>query len=527
MAPLLLLLLSLLLLSAPGARALTSAELPVTARTHTFHSYLQDPVFTPLVPVFVATALELRGAYCQDEVTSLNGGAGLLLGPENNLCESLYKIVDVYQSPRRENRYQSIGTGSPDPFFAFKQEAGKVRLMVNMQALRDYYLPLSGSRRLRRQSARGARHNFGYFYDPSGPDGVSPYFPGLTPADIRKLQRREQKQIKWDQRQERKRKRALARFAKCVAKQLGATLKGPMPNITYADLKTFFNYINGTSTMKQCPFKYKYLDGSGRYVSLSVRPREAKAAKAAGWASVADAGQGAGSDEGQVEVENYSSTSYIYDYAILFSGPDGVLQRLDLTIVPKVFRRSTPKTGFLCKADGSKDPVKLSPYLRDYVPRTGSCAAHTSRAAPYALSSPDYATLHPEEAAWLASRLDKTAPLVQSFVSSKLPGKAPLDNTQARLRIGFSNMGGGKRAMFYSLGVTEALHKLGIFDQASWNSGLSGSAWYITAHYAAMLDKTETVSPRAVFEDIKSRANNSIWDDVFEANEVSKGFGDV
>lgn len=203
-----LLLLSLLLLRAPVTCALASINLPVTARTHTFSSYLQDPVFTPLIPVFVATALRLEGVYCQDEVILLSNGTGLALGPEAKSLRgrSLYKIHDVYQSPRRENQYLSIGTGSPDPFFAFKQEAGKVRLMINMNALNAYYLPLlarSISRKLiKRTSAasamtgrpRATKQGAGYFYDPSGNDGVSPYFPGLSRTDIRKLQRRERAQ---------------------------------------------------------------------------------------------------------------------------------------------------------------------------------------------------------------------------------------------------------------------------------------------------------------------------------------------
>lgn len=307
-----------------------------------------------------------------------------------------------------------------------------------------------------------------------------------------------------------------------MSKELGFEQGASISNITDVHLDQYYVYVNGT-TNKRFPYKYAYLDDSGEYVSLPQRPSITLNAETTELAAAAVTGTDQHGDDGEVEVENYTATSYIYDYAILFSGPDGVLQRLDLTIVPKVFRRSTPHSGYLCKPDGSKDSIQLSSYLRDYIPRTGACSAHTTRSAPCILSSPapDFAALHPEEAAWLARRLDKTSPLVKSFVSSHLPGKAPLDDTQARLRIGFSNMGGGKRATVYSLGVTETLHKLGIFDQAAWVSGLSGSAWYVTAHYAAMLNKTEAVSPKMVFDDIKSRINDTIWDDVFEGNEVN------
>lgn len=108
------LLLSLLLFKPSYTNALTSAELPVAARTHTFNSYLQDPVFTALMPVFVATVLRLQGVYCQDDVKALSGGLGLALGPDDAslLGASPYTIKNVFQSPRRRDAYKNIGTNN-------------------------------------------------------------------------------------------------------------------------------------------------------------------------------------------------------------------------------------------------------------------------------------------------------------------------------------------------------------------------------------------------------------------------------
>lgn len=147
------------------------------------------------------------------------------------------------------------------------------------------------------------------------------------------------------------------------------------------------------------------------------------------------------------------SSSYIYDYAIIIKQANGALARLDLTIVPKVFRNREPVSAFLCRPDSAADPSFLTPAVADYIPRTTSdCGAHAPlRSAPYAIASSDYATLHPEEAAWLQGRLDKTAPTIQQFVASKLTGKT-LDATEARLKLAVANTGGGKRAMLHSIG---------------------------------------------------------------------------
>jgi hypothetical protein len=58
--PMALLLLMMMVTPSSAQTLRPSDQLPVTARTHTFASYLGDPIITPLVPVFVSTVRKLR-----------------------------------------------------------------------------------------------------------------------------------------------------------------------------------------------------------------------------------------------------------------------------------------------------------------------------------------------------------------------------------------------------------------------------------------------------------------------------------
>lgn len=191
--------------------------------------------------------------------------------------------------------------------------------------------------------------------------------------------------------------------------------------------------------------------------------------------------------------------------------------------VPKVYRGNVPPTAFLCKPDGSTDPIKLAPTLKDYIPRTDDCSSHTSRPAPYAIAEDTFAALHPEEATWLEGRLDKTAVNIQSFVAGKLVGKS-LDATQARLRIAVANTGGGKRATMHALGVAGGLFGLGVFDHLAYVSGLSGGGWYVMAHFIAMLEQATVIDPAAVLDDIKEQLYLSVIGDDFDANSIFTDF---
>ena len=146
-------------------------------------------------------------------------------------------------------------------------------------------------------------------------------------------------------------------------------------------------------------------------------------------------------------------TNFVYDYALVFSTPNnGPAIRIDMTIIPKVYRNGGKYSAFLCRPDAQDTQFNISTAVRDYIPRTGDCGA-AGRAKPYAAMSSDYATAHPEEAAWLQGRLDNTAREVQKFVQNK--AGLSLNLTQSRLKIAVVHSGGGKRAMLHSLGTLE------------------------------------------------------------------------
>ena len=198
------------------------------------------------------------------------------------------------------------------------------------------------------------------------------------------------------------------------------------------------------------------------------------------------------------------------------------------TTVPKVFRTLATLPGpsaFLCRPDGSSDPVRLSSSLQDYIPRSGTCSQGTTRSKPYVKSGPGitFETLHPEEAAWLPSRQAKTTPAIEAFVNNRLANSGLPPLTGSNLKVAVANSGGGKRALLHSLGVNKALFDLGVLDHASWMTGLSGGAWFVTALYSAMLQQTSVIDPETVFNDIRGRIQNTLWGDDFEANAVSQG----
>jgi hypothetical protein len=124
--------------------------------------------------------------------------------------------------------------------------------------------------------------------------------------------------------------------------------------------------------------------------------------------------------------------------------------RIDLTIIPKLFRYDSYSSAFLCRPDGQETQFSMTAKVSDYIPRPGNCADHTNRAAPFGIVDSAYETVHPEEYAWLQGRLGVTGPKVKSFVQDKI-GRTLTDG-QAKLKIAVANSGGGKRAMLQSLG---------------------------------------------------------------------------
>lgn len=155
------------------------------------------------------------------------------------------------------------------------------------------------------------------------------------------------------------------------------------------------------------------------------------------------------------------SSQFIFDYVLLFSSPTNPTPsvpnvRIDLTIIPKVWRTGGIASAFLCRPDGSDPQFPMSPAVQNYIPRQGSCTPPgQTRPAPFALIDSTYKGAHPEEAAWLDGRLNVIAPRVQAFVQQRAGRSLTLD--QAKLKIAVTHSGGGKRAMLNSLGTSITL----------------------------------------------------------------------
>lgn len=94
------------------------------------------------------------------------------------------------------------------------------------------------------RAANRLNRGVGYYYGPAGQDNVSPYFPGLTDAEIRRIERLQAKQARKDRRDAKKEERAWARYDKWVVKQLGER-KGGMVGITEEQLIEY--YISPTN----------------------------------------------------------------------------------------------------------------------------------------------------------------------------------------------------------------------------------------------------------------------------------------
>ena len=299
----------LLLLAAGMARA----QPQPAARTHTFASYQNNPTFQPLVPVFVGTVNALESTYFQDDIVSISG-VPLPSGGD-------YVVDRVWQSPRRRQDWTSIGTSFPfyGDYFEFKLQNGRLRLMANLVALglRSYTL-FFNRRELRSGDTNstvpkewGVNPYGGLAYDPDPSDGVDPYFSDCNiPAD----QRRQRKAERWEARYAKKEARAWRMYDRWVQKQLGGTKTKPV-ELTMEQVTKF--YLNPTN--KRFPYKYTN-DLRG-----DLEPGSGNK----------NAGAKAASAEGGVHIANLISSSYTYDYAVIFrddSNRNNPLQRIDLTI---------------------------------------------------------------------------------------------------------------------------------------------------------------------------------------------------
>jgi hypothetical protein len=232
------LLLPLLLLMAGGGHSRTMTEqtfdassvlsgeqLLVPNRTHTFASYLSDVAFTGLVPVFVATSIALQGTYVHDMIQDLVTGVELNCGPNKDKCS----IKTVYKSNRRADAYTDIGNNEgifKSKYFSLKVQNDKLRLMVNMQALSEFYSKLEGRSRAldgsergdgrrREQASQGVsaiEPGAGFWYDPSPADGFDPYPQDMTAEDIRREERQQRKARRYEVKMSKKEARAWARY---------------------------------------------------------------------------------------------------------------------------------------------------------------------------------------------------------------------------------------------------------------------------------------------------------------------------
>lgn len=73
--------------------------------------------------------------------------------------------------------------------------------------------------------------------------------------------------------------------------------------------------------------------------------------------------------------------------------------------------------------------------------------------------------------------------------------------------------------------MSKALYDAGFLDHATWNAGISGGSWYVTAHYLASLQQTNGLAdPAAVINSIKDKVMYSMYGDYFEGNEVRHQF---
>jgi hypothetical protein len=303
----------------------------VPNRTHTFASYLSDVVFKGLVPVFVATSVVLQGTYAQDSIVDLATGAELNCGPRKDKCS----IKEVYKSNRRADAYTDIGKDEGLlKYFSLKVQNDGLRLMVNMQALSEFYIKLdsqsstvggseSGDGRRRKRASKGLsaiEPEAGFWYDPSPADGFDPYPQDMTAEEIRREERQQRQAGRYEAKMSKKEARAWTRYDRWVQKQLGARRKDDVVEMTEQQYEEYYLF----PTNKKFPYRFS-TDLAGEYGPLG-----GLTAQGAGVRSNSGAGGGS-NDDNEAEAENFSATSFIYDFALILNTVDG-LRRLDMTI---------------------------------------------------------------------------------------------------------------------------------------------------------------------------------------------------
>lgn len=122
--------------------------------------------------------------------------------------------------------------------------------------------------------------------------------------------------------------------------------------------------------------------------------------------------------------------------------------------------------------------------------------------------------LAPEELAYFEKRRVSSKKSLETFLNMKLE-----DADVPNVFICFS--GGGYRAMTGSCGAIEALIRLGLWDVASYASGLSGSTWFLGQYLALSAKK------KMSFDDIKKSLRKKIQKSLFFPSDIVTGVLDT
>jgi hypothetical protein len=288
-----------LLLAAAALVSVGSAQPSVAQRTHTFKSYQQDSTMRDLVPVFVSTVKILLGTYAQDDIVDLGSGVDLDCRPYAPDDSTNCSLTEAWRKPRRasEAQYTQMALGNGCPPFAMKYQSGNLRLMISTKCLaKEIYdafgdpTPqrelawVGGSSRSRSRSrssknyaAKAAakwedKHDdvldpstMGVYYDPWGADGVTPYWPGLTAAEIRREERQAEKARRRFAKLHRREQIDFARYDRWVRKQLKIK-KGQDMTLTAEQVDYY--YANPPVTNKHYPWRWVF-DHSGVFLRPS------------------------------------------------------------------------------------------------------------------------------------------------------------------------------------------------------------------------------------------------------------------
>ena len=386
-------------------------------------------------------------------------------------------ITQVWERPRRSNiNFVQVNASA----FTFKIQNKLLRVMVDATALDASFTKLQRRRRQlsdlqgeeedeeetffsrHLQSSNPLDSTLGIYFDPMPTDGVSPFWPGTTLAQVPVEMQQSDKNEQQAAAEEDALEAAFDCFQAWIIKhkvRLNSKRNGGVWTAHLYDIYQYYMYY-GTMpkkcvrllTQSQQQDLQKKKKSNKKKTKKPKTTAFKKVKSSASVASVGSSSSSSGSGNGLTNdiavVENFPAHSFIKDYAIIVSTPyDGVI-RLDVTLVPRLFRTDADgQDAFLCPPNNK---------TAKYMPTVESCKAIVDTVrrpnAPYAINDPDAATLHPEENAWLQQRLSqKTNPGITKFVSANFPIASTFPSA-SNLKIAVAASGGGKRAAINSFG---------------------------------------------------------------------------